>query len=276
MRKHSILILSMLFFILTISCVSAVDNDTNIVTEQNTDVISINEQDNDNLSISEEENEPVSAINKNNFTILTVTNDGEILAGDNNSDVLTVSSSENVLSSEVTVTPLSSSNYKTPTKKQRTFNIGGYKVVLSQSQYKKLYQISLIEDYFFEGDYKYYYVGEKYNGYDITTSGLRTQFTVKTNKFVKVKLKAGKKTHYKKSRVYFLFSYGQGQCGVAYRHMVQVVHYYGFFNRYYSYVKVLGNNAKYFGKCKCSGSFTKLNKSKLYKVTTIYKKYTIL
>ena len=276
MRKQSILILTMLFFILTISCVSAVDNDTNIVKEQNTDVISITEQDNVNLSISDEENEPVGAINENNSTILTVTNDGAILAGSNNSEVLTVSSAESVLSTEVNVTPLSSSYYKTPTKKERTFNIGGFKVVLSQSQYKKLYKISSVEDYFFEDDYNYYYVGEKYKGYDITSSGLRTYVTVKTNKYVKVKLKAGKKTYYKKSRVYFIFSYGEGQSGVAYRHIVQVVHHYNYFDRYYDYSTVLGKNAKYFGKCKCSSSFTKLNKSKLYKLTYIFKKYTVI
>lgn len=275
MRKQSILILTMLFFILTISCVSAVDNDTNIVAEQNTDVISINEQDNVNLSISDEENEPAGAINENNSTILTVTNDGAILSESNNSKVLTVSSAEAVLSSEVNVTPLSSSYYKTPTKKERTFNIGGFKVVLTQSQYKKLYKISGVEDYFFEDDYNYYYVGEKYRGYDVTPTGLRTYVTVKTNKFVKVKLKAGKKTCYKKSRVYFIFSYGEGQSAIPYRHIVQVVHYYGYFNRYYDYIKVLGKNAKYFDKCKCSSSFTKLNKSKLYKNTYIFKKYSI-
>ena len=98
-------------------------------------------------------------------------------------------------------------DYKTLTKKERTFNIGGFKVVLTQSQYKKLYKISSVEDYFFEDDYNYYYVGEKYRGYDVTPTGLRTYVTVKTNKYVKVKLKAGKKTYYKKSRVYFIFSY---------------------------------------------------------------------
>lgn len=270
MKKRYFLILSMIFVILSISCVSAVDNDTHIFKEQNTDVLSINEEDNVNLSISDEENEPMNAISENNSTILTVTNDGEILASENNTDILTVSSSDSVLTSSVSV----SSNYKVPTKKQRTFNIGGYKVVLSNAQYKKLYRISPVEDYFFEDDYNYYYVGEKYKGYDITSTGLRTYVTVNTNKFVKVKLKAGKKTYYKKSRVFMLFSYGQGQSGVAYKHMVQVIHYFGSYNRYYDYVKVIGKNAKYFNKCKCSGSFTKLNNSKLYNKITIFKKFS--
>ena len=269
LKKRYILILSVLFVILGMSCVSAVDNGTDVVKEQNNDLISINEQENDTVSLSNE-NESVSLSVENNFSNLNETDNGEVLGISENGTILGVSSSDNVLSSSVSVL----SAYKEPTKKQRTFSIGGYKVVLSKAQYKKLYRISPVEDYFFEDDYNYYYVGEKYKGYDITSSGLRTYVTVKTNKYVKVKLKAGKKTYYKKSRVYMLFSYGQGQSGVAYKHMVQVIHYYGYFNRYYDYVKVLGKNAKYFGKCKCSGSFTKLNKSKLYKISSIYKKFS--
>ena len=274
MKKRYFLILSMIFVILSISCVSAVDNDTDIFKEQNNDVISINEEDNASISISDEENEPVGVISENNSTILTVSNDGEVLASENNATILTVSSSDNVLSSSVSVSSVVS-KYKVPTKKQRTFNIGGFKTVLSNAQYKKLFLISSIEDVWFnDGDY--YTPGTKYHGYEQYKSGLRTYVTVKTNKYVKVKLKRAKKTYYKKSRVYMLFSYGQGQCGVAYKHIVQVVHYYGCYDRSYDYVKVLGKNAKYFNKCKCSGSFTKLNKSKLYNKISIYKKFSIL
>lgn len=261
MKKGYVLILSILFVILSMSCVSAIDNGTDVVKEQNNDLISINEQENGTVSLSNE-NESVSISVENNSSNLNETGNGEILG---------VSSSDNVLNSSVSV----SSAYKEPTKKQRTFNIGGFKVVLSKAQYKKLYRISPVEDYFFEEDYNYYYVGEKYKGYDITSSGLRTYVTVKTNKYVKVKLKAGKKTYYKKSRVYMIFSYGQGQSGVAYKHIVQLVLYYGYFNRYYDNSKVLGKNAKYFNKCKCSGSFTKLNKSKLYNKISIFKKFSI-
>ena len=42
MKKRYILILSMIFVILSISCVSAVDNDTDVFKEQNNDMISIN------------------------------------------------------------------------------------------------------------------------------------------------------------------------------------------------------------------------------------------
>ena len=268
MKKRYFLILSMVFVILSISCVSAVDNDTDIFKEQNTDVLSINEEDNVNLSISDEENEPVSAISENNSTILTVTNDGEILASENNTDILTVSSSDSVLSSSVSV----SSNYKVPTKKQRTFNIGGFKAVLSNAQYKKLFLITSIEDMWFD-DGDYYTPGTKYHGYDQYDSGLRMYLTVKTNKYVKVKVKIGKKYYIKKSRVYMHFSYGAGQNGVAYRYMIFLTH--KFANPNYDYAKVMGKNAKYFGKCKQSPYLNKLNKSKLYSQSSVYKKYRI-
>ena len=269
LKKRYVLILSILFVILSMSCVSAIDNGTDVVKEQNNDLISVNEQENDTVSLSNE-NESVSISVETNSSNLNETDNGDVLSISENSDILSVSSSDNVLNSSVSV----SSAYKEPTKKQRTFNIGGFKVVLSKAHYKKLYRISPVEDYFFEDDYNYYYVGEKYKGYDITSSGLRTYVTIKTNKYVKVKLKRAKKTYYKKSRVYMLFSYGQGQSGVAYKHIVQVVHYYGCYDRSYDYVKVLGKNAKYFNKCKCSGSFTKLNKSKLYNKISIYKKFS--
>ncbi len=269
LKKRYVLILSILLVILSMSCVSAIDNGTDVVKEQNNDLISINGQENDTVSLSNE-NESVSISVESNSSNSNETDKSEVLSICENGTILGVSSSDNVLSSSVSV----SSAYKQPTKKQRTFNIGGYKVVLSNAQYKKLYRISPVEDYFFEDDYNYYYVGEKYKGYDITSTGLRTYVTVNTNKFVKVKLKAGKKTYYKKSRVFMLFSYGQGQSGVAYKHIVQVIHYFGFYNRYYDYVKVIGKNAKYFNKCKCSGSFTKLNNSKLYNKITIFKKFS--
>lgn len=269
LKKRYVLILSILLVILSMSCVSAIDNGTDVVKEQNNDLISINGQENDTVSLSNE-NESVSISVESNSSNSNETDKSEVLSICENGTILGVSSSDNVLSSSVSV----SSAYKQPTKKQRTFNIGGYKVVLSNAQYKKLYRISPVEDYFFEDDYNYYYVGEKYKGYDITSTGLRTYVTVNTNKFVKVKLKAGKKTYYKKSRVFMLFSYGQGQSGVAYKHMVQVIHYFGSYNRYYDYVKVIGKNAKYFNKCKCSGSFTKLNNSKLYNKITIFKKFS--
>ena len=268
MKKRYFFFFFMIFVILSISCVSAVDNDTYIFKEQNTDALSINEEDNVNLSISDEKNEPVSAISENNSTILTVTNGGEILASENNTDILTVSSSDSVLSSSVSV----SSNYKVPTKKQRTFNIGSFKAVLSNAQYKKLFLITSIEDMWFD-DGDYYTPGTKYHGYDQYKSGLRMYLTVKTNKYVKVKVKIGKRYYIKKSRVSMRFSYGAGQSGVAYRYIMSLTHKFN--NPGYDYAKVMGKNAKYFGKCKQSPYLNKLNKSKLYNPVYVYKKYSI-
>lgn len=263
LKKGYVLILS-LFLILTLSYVSAADNGTDIIKQDNNDLISVDEQDNDSISLSSEAaviNESSNATEK----LLGSSQDGEIL---------TVPSSD-VLSTCVNVTPLSSSYYKEPTKKERTFNIGGFKVTLTPYKYKKLYQISSTEDEFFDYGYnEYYYVGEKFRGYDITTTGLRKVFTIKTNKFVKVKLKRGNRVYYKNSRVYVIFSYGAGQCGVPYRHMMFLTHHYDIYDRSYdSAGKVLGSNAKYFGKCKQSASFTKLNKSKLYGLKYVYNKY---
>lgn len=274
MRKHYVLILSILSVILTLSCVSAVDNDANIVKEQNTDVISINEQDSDSLSLSEEEDGSLSAINENNSTILTI-NDGAILASDNNSEVLTVSSSDDVLSTEVSVTPLSSSNYKTPTKKQRTFYIGGYKAVISVSQYNKLNKISSIEDDLFE--YLYGYLGwydcnpddyfDTYEGYQVTQTGLTYSINVKTNKFVKVKVKIKNKWITKKSRVWMTITYGEGQTGLPNRYSISL-YAPAIDGRYERPFKVLGGQGKYFtytGKnTKVSTTLKKLNSSKLY------------
>ena len=253
------------------SLVSAVENNTDVINNQNNDLISINENDNESISLSEEES--VCASSENNSTILAVTNDSVIIGSYNNTEILTVSS-ENVLSSEITVTPLASSNYKTPTKNQRTFNIGSFKAILSQSQYKKLYKISGVEDMFFDYDYyEYYYVGEYFNGYYITSTGLYYSVKVKTNKFVNVKVKIGNKYYIKKTRAYMMFSYGGGQCGVPYRHMMYLTHNYA--NPGYDYAKVLGKSAKYFSKCKQNPSFTKLNKSKLYSLSYVYKKYSV-
>lgn len=254
----------MIFVILGMSCVSAVDNGTEVFKEQSNDVLSINDEDNVNLSISDEENGSVGAINENNSTILAVTNDNETLASGNNTDLLTVSSSDSVLTSTVSV------KYKTPTKNQRTFNIGGYKAVLSNSQYKKLFLITSIEDIWFD-DGDYYTPGTKYRGYDQYDSGLRMTYTIKTNKYVKVKVKIGKKYYTKKTRVLMQFSYGAGQYGVPYKYMISLTHKYA--NPGYDYCKVLGKTAKYFTKCKCSSNLNKLNKSKLYSETYIYKKY---
>ena len=269
MKKRYFLILSIIFVILTISCVSAVDNDTDVFKEQNTDVISINEEDNVDLSISDEENEPVTAIDENNSTILTVTNDGEVLASENNTDILTVSSSDSVLTSTVSVSSVVS-KYKEPTKKQRTFNIAGFKAVLSKAQYKKLFLITGIEDVWFD-DGDYYTPGTKYHGYDQYDSGLRMTYTVKTNKYVKVKVKIGKKYYIKKTRALMQFSYGSGQCGIPYKYLIGITHKYA--NPGYDYFKVLGKSAKYFNKCKYSPYLNKLNKSKLYSQTYVYKKF---
>ena len=97
--------------------------------------------------------------------------------------------------------------------------------------------------------------------------------TIKTNKNVKVKVKIGKKYYIKKSRVYMHFSYGAGQNGVAYRYMMSLTHKFN--NPGYDYAKVMGKNAKYFGKCKQSAYLNKLNKSKLYNPVYVYKKYSI-
>ena len=141
------MILGILFVILSMSCVSAIDNGTDVVKEQSNDLISINEQENDTVSVSNE-NESVSISVESNSSNLNETDNGEVLSICENGTILGVSSSDNVLGSSVGV----SSAYKEPTKKQRTFNIGGYKVVLSKAQYKKLYMISPVEDYFFEDD----------------------------------------------------------------------------------------------------------------------------
>ena len=268
MKKRYILILSMIFVILSISCVSAVDNDTDVFKEQNNDMISINEQLDDNISISKQDNEPIGLNNADNSSNLNGTDASEILTINEGSNVLSLSSDKPVLTSTVSIT--SASNYKEPTKKQRTFNIGGYKAVLSKAQYKKLFLISSTEDKWFD-DGDYYTPGTKYHGYDQYDYGLRIIYQIKTNKFVKVKVKQGKKTYYKKARVYMMFTYGEGQCGVRYRHMAYLTHSCN--TPKYDSAKVIGKKAKYFKKCKQSKDFTKLKSSKLYNTISVYKKY---
>lgn len=55
MKKRYILILSMIFVILSISCVSAADNSTDIIKEQTNDAVSIDEKNSNGLSLSANE-----------------------------------------------------------------------------------------------------------------------------------------------------------------------------------------------------------------------------
>lgn len=269
MKKRYILILG-LIFALAISGVSAAENSTDIVKEQACNLMGQNQQEIGNLSASSE-SEAVSVASENSSNNV---DDGQILGMADGNETLAVPLTNDVLNTTVTVTPLASSYYKEPTKKDRTFNIGGFKAVLSPYQYKKLYMVSSVEDYYFDdGDYYYYDIGDKYGSYYVTSSGLRYSVTVKTNKYIKVKVKIGNSYKIRKTRAKMIFAYGAGQCGVAYRHMVFLTHKYA--NPGYDYSRVLGSAAKYFGKCKCSSDFTKLNKCGLRKCSTVYKKYAI-
>ena len=269
MKKRYILILG-LIFALAISGVSAAENGTDIVKEQACNLMGQNQQEIGNLSASSE-SEAVSVASENSSNNV---DDGQILGMADGNETLAVPLTNDVLNTTVTVTPLASSYYKEPTKKDRTFNIGGFKAVLSPYQYKKLYMVSSVEDYYFDdGDYYYYDIGDKYGSYYVTSSGLRYSVTVKTNKYIKVKVKIGNSYKIRKTRAKMIFAYGAGQCGVAYRHMVFLTHKYA--NPGYDYSRVLGSAAKYFGKCKCSSDFTKLNKCGLRKCSTVYKKYAI-
>ena len=269
MKKRYILILG-LIFALAISGVSAAENSTDIVKEQACNLMGQNQQEIGNLSASSE-SEAVSVASENSSNNV---DDGQILGMADGNETLAVPLTNDVLNTTVTVTPLASSYYKDPTKKDRTFNIGGFKAVLSPYQYKKLYMVSSVEDYYFDdGDYYYYDIGDKYGSYYVTSSGLRYSVTVKTNKYIKVKVKIGNSYKIRKTRAKMIFAYGAGQCGVAYRHMVFLTHKYA--NPGYDYSRVLGSAAKYFGKCKCSSDFTKLNKCGLRKCSTVYKKYAI-
>lgn len=268
LKKRYILILG-LIFTLAISGVSAAENGTDIVKEQACDLMGQNQQEIDNLSASSE-SEAVSVVSENSSNNV---DDGQILGMADGNETLAVPLTNDVLNTTVTVTPLASSYYKEPTKKERTFSIGRFKAVLTPYQYKKLYMISSTEDKFFVDEYIDYDIGDKYAGYYVTSSGLRYTVTVKTNKYIKVKVKIGNSYKIRKTRAKMIFSYGEGQCGVAYRHMVFLTHKYA--NPGYDYSRVLGSAAKYFGKCKCSPDFTKLNKCGLRKCSTVYKKYAI-
>lgn len=274
MKKGYILILSLILVILTVSYVSAADNATDVIKQENSDLMAVNNEEIDNISVSSE-NEPVEAIDDNSSG--SNDTDGGLLRSANDSEALAVPLNSDVLNTTVTVTPLSSSYYKEPTKKERTFAIGRFKVTLSPYQYKKLYMISSTEDKFFDEGYnEYYYVGEKFKGYSITRTGLMKTFMLKTNKYVKVKLKRGNKVYYKKSRVYVMFAYGQAQYGVSYRHMMFLTHYYETYDRSYDNGgKVLGSDGKYFGKCRCNPDFTKLKTSSLRSTKAVYNKYSI-
>ena len=69
----------MIFVILSISWVSAVDNNTDVFKEQNNDAISINEEGNNNISILKQYNEPIAVNNANNSSNLNKTDVNEIL-----------------------------------------------------------------------------------------------------------------------------------------------------------------------------------------------------
>ena len=268
MKKRYILILG-LIFALAISYVSAAENGTDIIKEQSSDLMAVNQQEIDNISTSGE-GEVVSVSSENSSS----TDDGQLLGSANDTETLAVPMTNDILNTTVTVTPLASSYYTEPTKKERTFNIGGFKAVLTPYQYKKFYKISGVEDKYFDDEYyDYYDIGDKYAGYSVTSTGLRYTVVVKTNKYIKVKVKIGNAYKIRKTRAKMIVTYGAGQSGVAYRHMIFLTHKYA--NPGYDYSRVLGSAAKYFGKCKTSPDFTKLNKCSLKKCSTVYKKYAI-
>lgn len=76
-----------------------------------------------------------------------MTNDVKVLGFYGNTGILEASSSNDVLGSSVSVDPISSNGYKTPTKKQRTFAICNFKAVLTKAQYKKLYMVKYFGKY---------------------------------------------------------------------------------------------------------------------------------
>ena len=131
MKKRYILILG-LIFALAISGISAAENSTDIVKEQACDLMGQNQQEIDNLSATGE-SEAVSVVSENSSNNV---DDGQILGMADGNETLAVPLTNDVLNTTVTVTPLASSYYKEPTKKDRTFNIGGFKAVLSPYQYK--------------------------------------------------------------------------------------------------------------------------------------------
>lgn len=269
LKKGYIIILSLMLVILSLSCLSAADNSTDVVKEQNDDAIALIQQE-DNVSISQDD--AVGAAD-DNASGMNGTNDEQLLGIASNTEILTVSPKE-VLSTCVNVTPLASSYYKQPTKKERTFNIGKFKVTLSEAKYKKLFKATGIEDIFLDEGYcDYYDLGDKFRGYYVSGTGLRYSLFVKTNKYIKVKVKIGNKYIIKKTRASMHFTYGAGQSGIAYRYLVCLTHKYA--NPGYDYARVLGSDAKYFTKCKHSTDFSKLNKCSLKNQNTVYKKYSV-
>ena len=268
LKRRYILILAFVAFILSVSYASAADNGTEIVCQEMDDLNSTGVESNGELSLNEDASVGSCEDCRSN---LSLSYDDNIAAVQNNDSV-------GISSSDVVLTSSGISNsvdvYKEPTKKQRTFKIAKFKAVLSKYQYKKLFKASSVEDYFFDEGYSnYYYVGDKFNGYGISGTGLYYHIHVKTNKFVKVKVKRGNKVKYKKARVYMHFTYGAAQSGIAYRYMIFLSHKYN--SPLYDSSKVIGKNAKYFGKCKTSASFSNLKKAKLIRSTTAYKRYSV-
>ena len=270
LKRKYFFVICMLLVVLAMSFASAADNNTDIFQKQSDEVISINENDLNNISISNEDNEVLEVVSDDNSSDSNVT-DEVILGSADNSERMEISPSEKILSSTVSVKPLSSSGYKEPTLSQRTFKIGNFKAVLSKAQYKKLYQLTFVEDYYLDNVYNTYH-GYKYKGYEVSAGGLRWYLQVKTNKFINVKLKVGNRYVVKKTRAIMFFSYGEGQCGVAYRYIAFLTH--KFANPAYDYIKVLGKSAKYFKKCKQSKYLPNLNRCKLVSQTSVYKKYS--
>lgn len=269
MKKGYLLILGLIIFILSLSYASATDNDTGIVKQENCDLNSADVENIDNISTGDDS---ILEVNEDDASNLSASNNDEVVGIAESNGAVGLSSSSTVLTSGGSSVSNSVNVYKEPTKKQRTFYIGNFKAVLSKYQYYKLFKISGIEDDFFDNGYAdYYYVGEKFKGYGISNSGLYYHIKVKTNKFVKVKVKMGNKVKYKKARVYMYFAYGAAQYGLPYRHMVFLSHNYN--TPKYDSAKVLGKNAKYFSKCKTSSFFTSLKKAKLISLKKAYKKY---
>ena len=86
MEKRYILILSMIFVILSISCVSAADNGTDVIKEQNNNAISINEQNSNVSLLSANENVFIIADGELNQKNITSENDTFIKIDDLNEE----------------------------------------------------------------------------------------------------------------------------------------------------------------------------------------------
>lgn len=275
MKKRYILVLSLIFIVLSLSYVSASDNGTDVVKQNDNDIAEI-EESVDEVSLKNQEDDSNLQTNENAESKLGYSNDENLSISYDSEDNLLTSSGGSSSSDSDTVAfgagPTSATVYKEPTKKQRTFKIGKFKAVLSKKQYKKLFKVSSVEDYYLDCGYNDYYDDiYKFKGYWAGSSGLHYHIKVKTNKIVKVKVRMGNKIKIKKSRVYMDFTYGEGQSGVPYRHMIYLSHNYD--NPGYDGSKVLSKTAKYFKKCKVNFSFEKLKKSKLISQNTAYKRY---